>query len=87
MVVGVLRSGGDTRYSFFLDGVIIWVVGVPSAIIGAFVLHLPVYGVYFMVMAEEFLKWVLGLRRFFSRKWIHDMAGRVEIGEEGAISS
>jgi putative MATE family efflux protein len=87
MVVGVLRSGGDTRFSFFLDGVIIWIVGVPSAIIGAFVLHLPVYGVYFMVMSEEFLKWVLGLRRFFSRKWIHDMAGRVEIGEEGVVSS
>jgi putative MATE family efflux protein len=87
MVVGVLRSGGDTRFSFFLDGIIIWVVGVPSAIIGAFVLHLPVYVVYFMVMSEEFLKWVLGLRRFFSRKWIHDMAGRVESSEEEAISS
>jgi putative MATE family efflux protein len=87
MVVGVLRSGGDTRFSFFLDGVIIWIVGVPSAIIGAFVLHLPVYGVYFMVMSEEFIKWLLGLRRFFSRKWIHDMAGRVEIGQEAGGDS
>jgi putative MATE family efflux protein len=77
IVVGVLRSGGDTRFSFFLDGVIIWVVGVPSAFLGAFVLELPVYGVYFMIMSEEVLKFILGLRRYFSRRWIHDLAQTV----------
>jgi len=60
IVVGVLRSGGDTLFSFFLDGVVIWVVGVPMAFLGAFVLGLPVYGVYFMIMSEETLKFVLG---------------------------
>jgi putative MATE family efflux protein len=77
IVVGVLRSGGDTRFSFFLDGVIIWVVGVPMAFLGAFVLDLPVYGVYFMIMSEEVLKFILGLRRYFSRRWIHDLAQTV----------
>ncbi len=77
MIVGVLRSGGDTRFSFFLDGIIIWVVGVPMAFLGAFVLNLPVYGVYFMIMSEEVLKFILGLRRYFSRKWIHDLARTV----------
>ena len=74
IVVGILRSGGDTRFSFFLDGVIIWVVGVPMAIFGAFVLDLPVYGVYLMIMLEEVLKWILGMRRYASRRWIHDLA-------------
>jgi MATE family, multidrug efflux pump len=77
IVVGILRSGGDTRFSFLLDGVIIWVVGVPMAIFGAFVLDLPVYWVYLMVMSEEVLKWILGMRRYSSRRWIHDLAQTV----------
>jgi len=73
LVVGVLRGGGDTRFSLFLDGFIIWIVGVPLAALGAFVLHLPVYWVYLLVMSEEVTKWCIGLFRFFSRKWIHNL--------------
>jgi putative MATE family efflux protein len=74
LFIGILRSGGDTRFALVLDGVIIWVVGVPLAFIGAFLLHLPVYWVYLMAMSEELSKWLLGIYRFFSRKWIHDLA-------------
>jgi len=77
IIVGILRSGGDTRYSFLLDGVIIWVLGVPSAIFTAFVLDMPVYWVYLAVMSEEILKWILGMRRFISRRWIHNVTVHV----------
>jgi putative MATE family efflux protein len=73
LIVGALRSGGDTRYSLFLDGLIIWFLGVPMALLGGFILRLPVYWVYLMVMSEELTKCILGLRRFFSHKWIHDL--------------
>jgi len=77
LIVGMLRSGGDTRYSLFLDGVIIWILGVPMAVLGGLILHLPVYWVYLMVMSEELTKCILGLRRYFSRKWIHDLTESV----------
>jgi putative MATE family efflux protein len=77
MVVGVLRSGGDTRFSFYLDGLIIWFLGVPMAFFSAFVLRLPVWWVYCFIMSEEILKWILGLRRYFSRRWINDLAQTV----------
>lgn len=80
IIVGLLRSGGDTRYSFVLDGLIIWMIGVPSAVIAAFVFHLPVYLVYLAVMSEEILKFSLGIRRYFSRKWIHNLTYAVEEG-------
>jgi len=41
IVIGILRAGGDTRFSLFLDGIIIWLVGVPVAYLGAFRLPLP----------------------------------------------
>jgi Na+-driven multidrug efflux pump len=75
--IGILRSGGDTRFAFFLDAGFIWLIGVPMALFGAFVLHLPVYLVYLMVMTEEASKFSLGLYRFFSRKWIHNLANTV----------
>lgn len=72
-IVGNLRAGGDTTYSLVLDGLIIWVLGVPMAYFAAFVLDLPVYLVYLFVMSEELAKWILGLGRFLSRKWIHNL--------------
>ena len=79
LIVGMMRSGGDTRYSLFLDGIIIWILGVPMAVLGGFILHLPVYWVYLMVMSEELTKCILGLRRYFSRKWIHDLTENVSL--------
>ena len=73
LFIGVLRAGGDTRYALILDGFIIWLVGVPLAFLGAFVFHLPVYLVYLLVMTEELAKALLGLRRYFSSKWIHHL--------------
>jgi putative MATE family efflux protein len=78
IVVGILRAGGDTRFSLFLDGIIIWLVGVPLAYIGAFVLHFPVYFVYLCAMSEETAKWLLGIVRYRSRKWINNLAAQVE---------
>jgi Na+-driven multidrug efflux pump len=78
IVVGILRAGGDTRFSLFLDGIIIWIVGVPMAYLGAFVLNLPVYLVYLFAMSEEATKWVLGIHRYLSRKWINNLTVHVE---------
>jgi Na+-driven multidrug efflux pump len=43
------------------------------ALLGAFVFHLSIHWVYLMVMSEEVAKWILSLRRYFTRKWIHDL--------------
>jgi putative MATE family efflux protein len=78
IVVGILRAGGDTRFSLFLDGIIIWLVGVPMAFLAANVLHLPVYYVYLFAMSEEAAKWILGVTRYRSRKWINNLTAQVE---------
>jgi len=71
LLIGVLRAGGDTRVAFFIDAGSVWVVGVPMAFIGAYVLGLPVHWVYLMVLADEAVKLVFGLYRFFSQRWIN----------------
>jgi putative MATE family efflux protein len=73
LFIGTMRAGGDTRYAMFTELFSIWVVGVPCALIGGFVLHLPVYGVYALVLLEEAVKAIIVFRRFVSRRWIHDL--------------
>ena len=77
VVLLTIRGGGDTRYSMIIDLVTLWGVGVPMALLGAFVFHLPVYWVYLMIASEELVKLGLLLWRFFSKKWIHDLSAGV----------
>lgn len=74
LLIGILRAGGDTKIAFFIDAGSVWVVGVPMALIGAFVLGLPIHWVYLMVLADEVVKLVLGLIRYFSQRWINFLA-------------
>lgn len=73
LIVGVFRGGGDTRFGLFLDLSGVWLVGIPMGLLGAFVLHLPIYWVMAMVITEEVFKISLGIPRFFSRKWIRNL--------------
>ena len=71
--IGALRAGGDTRFCMFTELFSVWVIGVPAALIGGFVLQLPVYGVYALVLMEEAVKAFIVFGRFLSRRWIHDL--------------
>ncbi len=72
--IGILRSGGDTRFAFLIDIAPLWLIGVPLAYLGAFVFDLPVTLVYLLTMGEEGIKLALSLWRVFSRRWIHQVA-------------
>jgi len=79
LFIGALRAGGDTRYAMFTELFSIWLIGVPAALIGGFVLHYPVYVVYAMVLLEEAAKAIIIFRRYLSRKWIHDLVNLDEV--------
>lgn len=72
-IVGILRSGGDTTFTLLIDLGGVWLVGVPLAYIGGIMLHLPIYYVYALVSLEEVFKFVLGLPRILSKKWINNL--------------
>lgn len=74
-IVGVLRSGGDTKASLILDISGVWCVGIPFAFLGGIVLGLPIYYVYAMITIEEVYKFILGLRRYKQKKWLRNIVG------------
>lgn len=71
--IAMLRSGGDTRFAYFMDVGSMWLVGVPSALLGAFVFKLPVYYVYLLAMIDEGVKFVMSIWRYRSNRWIHNL--------------
>ncbi len=73
IIVGVLRAGGDTHFGVMLDISTVWLVGVPMSLIGGLVLHLPVYTVYLLIASEEAVKFMIGIQRFRSGKWLHNL--------------
>lgn len=70
MVIGVLRGGGDAKYGLFVDWFSMYFVGIPLAIVGAFVLKLPVYWVVALICSEELVKLFLVVKRLKSGNWI-----------------
>lgn len=73
LIVGVLRGGGDTKFSMKLEMAAVWLVGVPLAFLGAVYLKLPVHLVISLVYIEEVLKSVIGIPRVMSKKWVKNV--------------
>jgi putative MATE family efflux protein len=71
--IGILRSGGDTRFCLITETLAVWMVGVPAAFIGANVFHLPIYFVYLLAFLEEVTKLAIIFRRFWSKRWINNL--------------
>jgi Na+-driven multidrug efflux pump len=73
VIVGICRSGGDTRFGAFFDIFGIWGIGVPLALLGAFVLKLQPWQVFLLLNLEEPIKAMLGAWRIITGKWLNDV--------------
>lgn len=73
IMTGILRSGGDTRFALFAGSGAVWAIGLPLGVISGLVLGLPIYIVYAIVQTEEVVKFIFGLRRVFTRKWVNNL--------------
>lgn len=73
IIIGLLRSGGDTHVGAALELLPMWLVSIPLAALAGLVFHLPPPLVYLVCLSEELLKYVAGLLRIRSGKWVHDL--------------
>lgn len=70
---GILRSGGNTRYTMCIDLFGTWAVGIPLGLAAAYLLHLPIELVYFILSLEECVRLILALIVFIRKKWMHSL--------------
>lgn len=70
---GVLRSGGKTTVVMIIDIIGTWIFGVPLGLLAAFVFHLPIAAVYFVLSMEECVRLIISLVFFRNRKWMQTL--------------
>lgn len=73
IIVGVLRSGGDTKYGLLVDIGGMWCFSILFGAIAAFKFHASVPIVYMILMSDEVIKVPIALQRFYSYKWIKNV--------------
>ncbi len=70
---GVLDGGGDTLFDMYSLIVCMWLIAIPLALIGAFVLHWPPLAVYTCTCLDEVGKIPWVMYRFQKYKWVQDL--------------
>lgn len=72
IVIGILRSGGDTKYSLFLELGCMWFASLPLTFIAA-VKGAPIYILVLLSYSEEIVKFIFGIPRVLSKKWANNI--------------
>lgn len=70
---GILRSGGKTKYTLWIDMTGTWLFGVPLGLLSAFVLGLPIPLVYLMLSLEECVRLGISLVLFRKKTWMESI--------------
>ena len=69
-IVGIFRSGGDTKFCMILEAGSLWLVGIPIMYYCVRYLHISVYVAAALLQTDNFLKLFFSFPRFFSGKWM-----------------
>lgn len=73
LIVGIFRSGGDTKSGFFLDMTFLWGVSILLGFIAAFIIKLPAVVVAFILYLDEVIKIPASTWRYKTYKWLNDV--------------
>lgn len=73
LIAGIFRAGGDAKFGFVLDTIMMWCISIPAGLVAAFVLHLPPVVVYFVLYIDEWLKMVVPVAHYKSGKWLKNI--------------
>jgi len=72
-IVGILRSGGDTKAALYIDVGALWLVSVPLTALGGLYFGLPLWIVFLFTGSEELFKFIFGFHRYKTKKWIKNL--------------
>ncbi|MBN9648187.1 MATE family efflux transporter [Terrisporobacter sp.] len=72
IIIGVLRSGGDTKYALTLEMGCMWFVSLPLTFFAAYK-GVPIYVLVALTYTEEIAKFIFGVPRALSKKWANNI--------------
>lgn len=70
---GIFCAGGDTKFGFWCDSVVMWGIIVPLGYICAFVWHLNPIILYAVISSDEIIKLPVAVIRYRKYKWLKNI--------------
>lgn len=73
VIAGIFPAGSDTKFGLICDTVTMWCIVVPAGLIAAFILKLPVLGVYLVLNTDEIIKLPVVYWYYKKYKWLKNI--------------
>lgn len=72
-IIGVLRAGGDNKFTLVTDTIVMWGFGLPIFVLAVFFAKLSFVYLYALMYLEDALKFIPVIKRIMSRKWMNNL--------------
>lgn len=73
VIAGIFCAGGDTKFGLICDAVTMWIIIIPLGAFAAFILHLPILAVYFLLNLDELIKLPAVYRHYKQYEWVKNL--------------
>ncbi len=73
LIVAILRCGGDTIMCLVLDVAFLWGLAIPLLALATLYTDWPIHILYSITLIDELCKFVFGILRYKSGKWIKNL--------------
>ncbi len=70
---GIFVAGGDSKFGFWCDTIVMWAIILPLAYISAFVWQLPPIAVFAIICLDEVIKAPIAFIRYRQYKWLNNI--------------
>lgn len=70
---GIFVAGGDSKFGFWCDIIVMWGIIIPLTFLSAFVWHLPPITLFVFICLDEVLKMPIALIRYRQFKWLNNI--------------
>ncbi|WP_416298335.1 MATE family efflux transporter [Paenibacillus illinoisensis] len=72
-IAGIFTAGGDSKFGFWCDTVVMWFIILPLSYLSAFVWHVPPILLYTVISLDEIIKLPIALMRYRQFKWLNNL--------------
>jgi putative MATE family efflux protein len=70
---GIFPAGGDPKFGFWCDTIVMWGIILPFSYLGAFVWHFQPVLLYAVICLDEVIKLPVALIRYYQYKWLNNI--------------
>ncbi len=78
IMYSTFRAGGESKYVAFLDSGILWLIGIPVALLATKVFQIQDVAIFYLILqVEGIARIIIGMPRYQKRTWINNLTDEV----------